>query len=66
MLQGTIFYMGGWSTLKKDAAHCYLCRMFGSSTNRPEKASFDWKHAAGSKGMLLSHNNCISHKQSVV
>ena len=26
----------------------------------------DWKHATGSKGMLLSHNNCLSHKQAVV
>ena len=43
--------------------------------SRPEKAfrqSFsttlfcDWKHATGSKGMLLSHNNCISHNQAVV
>ena len=40
-------------------------------TTRPEKAFIttrfhDWKHATGSKGMLLSHNNCISHKQAVV
>ena len=26
----------------------------------------DRKHATGSKGMLLSHNNCIPHKQAVV
>ena len=26
----------------------------------------NWKHATGSKGILLSHNNCISHKQAVV
>ena len=59
---------------KKDAAYCYPCRLFGSTsicTSRPEKAFTttgfrDWKHATGSKGMLLSHNNCISHRQAVV
>ena len=40
-------------------------------TSRPEKAFTtsgfcDWKHATGSKGIRLSHNNCISHKQAVV
>ena len=70
------FQQYGWLEYsnKKDAAYCYPCRLFGSTsilTSRPEK-SFnssgfrDWKHATGSKGMLLGHNNCISHKQSAV
>ena len=61
-------------SVKKDAAYYYPCRLFGSTsvcTSRPEKAFTtsrfrDWKHATGSKGILLSHNNCISHKQAVV
>ena len=69
MLQGTIIYMGGWSTLKKDAAYCYPCCMFGStsiSTSRPENVLLPLGFMIGSmlpglKGMLLSHNNCISH-----
>ena len=61
-------------SVKKDAAYCYPCRLFGSTsicTSRPEKAFTtsgfrDWKHATGSKGILLSHNNCVSHKQAVI
>ena len=39
--------------------------------SKPEKAFSttlfrDRKHATGSNGMLLSHNNCISHEQAVV
>ena len=59
---------------KKDAAFCFPCRLFGSSSigrGRPEKAFTingfrDWKHATGSKGSLLSHNNSYTHKQSVI
>lgn len=60
-------------SVKKDAAYCYPCRLFNSTqsstgTGRPEKAFTtagfrDWKHATGSKGMLI---NCFSHKQAVV
>ena len=61
-------------SVKKDAAYCYPCRLLNTPstcTSRPEKAFSttgfrDWKHATGSKGMLLGHNNCISHKQAVV
>ena len=52
---------------KKDTANYYPCRGPGS----PEKAFItsglrDWKHATGSKGIFLSHNNCIFHKQAVI
>ena len=56
------------------SAYCYPCCLFGSTsicTSRPEKplntsGFHDWKHATGSKGILLSHNKCICHKQVVV
>ena len=63
-------------SVKKDAAFCYPCRLFNltqssTGTSRPEKAFTtlgfrDWKHATGSTGMLISHNNCISHKQAII
>ena len=48
--------------------------MFGLGSigcGRPEKAFTvngfkDWKHATGSKGTLVSHNNSYSHRQSVI
>lgn len=48
--------------------------MFGSSSIgncRPEKAFtttgfHDWKHATGSSGKLLTHNNSLAHKQASV
>ena len=58
-----------------DAAYCYPCRLFSlspsTSSSRPEKAFTiagfrDWKHATGSKGVLSTHNNCFSHKESMV
>ena len=61
--------------MKKDAAYCYPCRLLNltpsTGIGRLDKAFIttgfhDWKHATGSKGMLLSHNNCLSHKQAVV
>lgn len=40
-------------------------------TSRPERTFThigfrDWKHATGGKGALAVHNNCLSHKESVV
>ena len=51
--------------------HNFLHVFFTALYSKPEKAFSttlfrDRKHATGSKGMLLSHNNCISHKQAVV
>ena len=49
-----------------------LLNTLSTCTSRPEKVFTttgfrDWKHATGSKGMLiLSHTNCISHKQAVI
>ena len=48
--------------------------MFSSQSNhtsRPEQAFTvdgfrDWKHAMGSKGILTTHNNCLSHKESMI
>ena len=62
------------SSVKKDAAFCFPCRLFGSGSialGRPERAFTvngfrDWKHATGNKGALLSHNNSYTHTQSVV
>ena len=61
-------------SVKKDAAFCYPCRLFGTGcalSSRPERAFTsigfrDWKHATGQKGILVSHNNSLSHKQAVV
>ena len=61
-------------SVHKDAAFCYLCRLFGSPsvcTSRPERAFTqvgfrDWKHATGAKGALMVHHNCLSHKESVI
>ncbi len=61
-------------SVKKDAAFCYPCRLFGAGcvhSSRPEKTFSslgfrDWKHATGQKGILVSHNNSLSHKQAVV
>ena len=61
-------------SVKNDAAYCFACRLFGSSSignSRPEKAFTsagfrDWKHATGSYGKLFTHNNSLSHKQAVV
>ena len=58
----------------RDAAFCYACRVFGSvsiCTSRPEQAFTtigfrDWKHATGTKGILATHNQCLSHKQAMV
>ena len=41
------------------------------STSRPERAFThfglcDWKHGTGKKGILVNHNNSLSHKQAVV
>ncbi len=46
--------------------------MFGGAsalTSRPEKAFTingfrDWKHATGTRGSLVGHNGCLSHKES--
>ena len=58
-------------SVKKDAAFCFPCRLFGSGSialGRPETVNGfrDWKHATGNKGALLSHNNSYTHTQSVV
>ena len=52
--------MGGWSTLKKDAAYCYPCCMFGStsiSTSRPENVLLPLGFMIGS--MLLVRKECF-------
>ena len=62
-------------SVKLDACFCYPCRLFGSQSSsfssRPESAFTtngfkDWKHATGKNGILNGHNNCITHKQSVI
>ena len=65
----------GWLeySIENDAAYCYSCRTFGSSSIgscRPEKAFTitgfrNWNHATGSN-MLLMRNNSIAHKQATV
>ena len=58
-------------SVKKDAAFYYACRFFPStSTNRVEEAFTqvgfrDWKHAMGSHGVLVKHNNSCNHKQAM-
>ena len=58
-------------SVKKDAAFCYACRFFPStSSNRVEEAFTqvgfrDLKHAMGSHGMLVKHNNSCNHKQAM-
>ncbi len=57
-------------SVKKDAAFCFPCRLFISGRRREKAFTVngfrDWKHATGNKGGLLSHQNCLSHSQSVV
>ena len=62
-------------SVSKDAAFCYPCRLFGNSIStygsRPEQAFTrngfrDWKHATGSKGILVNHDKCLSHKESLI
>ena len=61
-------------SVSKDAAFCYACRLFGAvsvHSSRPERAFtsigfHDWKHATGQKGILINHNNSLSHKQALV
>ncbi len=61
-------------SITKDAAFCYPCRLFGTpsaSISRPERAFTtsclqDWKHATRSKGSLITHEKCLSHKESVI
>ena len=70
------FHQYNWLeySITKDAAFCYPCWLFGTpsaSTSRPERAFTtsgfrDWKHATGSKGSLISHEKCLSHKESVI
>ena len=58
-------------SVQKDAAFCYACRFFPStSSNRVEEAFTqvgfrDWKHAMGSHGILVKHNNSCNHKQAM-
>lgn len=58
-----------------NACFCYPCRLFGSQgssfTSKPESAFTivgfkDWKYATGKNSILNGHNNCITHKQSVI
>ena len=61
-------------SVKKDAVFCFPCRFFGPGSighGRPERVFTvngfrDWKHATGSKGILISHDKSYSHKQSVI
>lgn len=62
-------------SVSKDAAFCFPCRFFfspSSTSNRPEKAFTEvgfrnWKNAIGkTSGVLTKHNECYSHKQSVI
>uniref|UniRef100_A0A1X7V7J3 TTF-type domain-containing protein n=1 Tax=Amphimedon queenslandica TaxID=400682 RepID=A0A1X7V7J3_AMPQE len=61
-------------SVSKDAVFCYACRLFGAASihlSRPERAFTttgfrDWKHATGQKGILVIHNNSLSHKQGMV
>ena len=57
-------------SVKKDAAFCYACRLFPSTSNRVEEAFTkvgfrDWNHAMGNHGMLVKHNNSCNHKQAI-
>ena len=73
----TWYHTYGWLeySVELDACFCYPCRLFGSGggsfSSRPE-ATFittgfkDSKHATGKNGILVGHNNCISHKQAIV
>lgn len=61
--------------ISQDAAFCFPCQFFfspSSTSNRPERAFTEvgfrnWKNAIGKKsGVLTKHNECYSHKQSVI
>ena len=61
-------------SVTKNAIFCFPCRFFGAAsigTCRPEKiftskGFSDWKHAAGSTGVLFKHHNSSSHQQATV
>ena len=55
-------------SIKKDAGYCCLFGSTSTCTSRPEEAVTtsgfrEWKVL---RELLLSHNNCISHKEAVV
>ena len=68
--------MIGWSTRSVRMQHFVslaecLVHHASNHTSRPEQAFTidgfrDWKHAMGSKGILTTHNNCLSHKESMI
>ena len=52
-------------SIKKDAAFCYVCRFFSTSTHGEESfvrtGYTDWKHAPGKSGKLEKHNTSSRH-----
>ena len=57
-------------SVQKDAAFCYPCRFFATTTRSADtftRTGFrDWKHATGQSGMLLKHDLSCSHKHSML
>ena len=57
-------------SIQKDAAFCYPCRFFATTTRSVDtltRTGFrDWKHATGQSGMLIKHDKSCSHKLSML
>ena len=58
--------------MEKDAAFCYACRFFTTSTSGRSDVAFtttgfnDWKHALGEKGGLLKHSKSQVHAEAML
>ena len=49
----------------------FVWNFVSASSSTPEQAFTkngfrDWKHATGAKGILASHNSCLSHKEALI
>ena len=59
-------------SVEKDAAFCYACRFFTTSTSGRSDVAFtttgfnDWKHALGKKGGLLKHSKSQVHAEAML
>ena len=57
-------------SIQKDAAFCYPCRFFPTTTRSVDtftRTGFrDWKHATGQSGMLIKHDKSCNHKLSML